>query len=475
MNEVQALPKSMGQYRSRLVQLMRFVLQRKVVLVAAIVLCLADAVILARSLSVGAVALNSADFGAFLRSAHLLASGKNPYDPVYWIPAPFWYGTSTVHDQCPYPPFFSDLIQVLSLPGDTFAYFLWSVFSISALAVTLILLLRHFGTRVPWPWVLLVIGIAFSSYAARNETFHGQANYVLLVCMTLGLWLYGKGNARSAGALWGLIIAVKPFLIVLLLYLLWKRSWRAAVSCIVTGGTVSLVAFGLTLKGSGLTIVRGWLDTTSYFANPPFSARPDNHSIHGLLLRLFAPNPYTIPWVSSGTIITVLSGILLIVLVGAFLLAISGLWQWAGEVPASPVPNAELLVETGLVLALAFTYGPLTEGDHLYLLVPGLVGVFFLTYRRWREAAPTATWWLLTSMLWVMALFRLAIPIQLVVGQASGATWVQVGGPRLLWSGQIGLVLLAATLALAATLWQERQLRLRLAHSALSSVVPAAV
>jgi hypothetical protein len=440
----------------------RILLRPRFVLCVAILLCLFDVLTLVHTLRPTPYAIANADFGAFLRAAHLLRDGKNPYDAMYWKPV-YWYGTASVHDQYPYPPFFAEVIAGLSFFGDTFAYYLWILLSLVALAGTGVLLLRHFGTRVPWHWVLLSVGVILSSSVARNELYHAQTNYVLLAMITLGIWLYGRGRARASGIIWGLAIAVKPFLVVLLIYLLWKRSWRAAISCIATGAIVTALSFLPTL-GNGWEVVHGYIETSAYYAGVPFSARPDNHAVHAFLLRIFSSNPYTIPWVESPPLLTLTTILLAITVLVAFYAGISP--RSTATNPASATgsttksltsrPNAQLLVEVGAAMALSMAYGPFTEGDHLYLLVPGLAGIIMLTYQRFAVHHATSRWWLASSILWSLVLIRLALPISILIGEATGATWAPVGGLRLLWTGQIGFLLLAAALVLAETLRRER-------------------
>ncbi|HLJ80559.1 MAG TPA: glycosyltransferase family 87 protein, partial [Ktedonobacterales bacterium] len=216
---------------ARVAHRLQAIVNPKTVMAVGILLCLFDAGVIGRTLIHSDVSVVGGDFHAYLQAAHLFRAGKNPYDPAYW-PSTFWFGTASVHDQYAYPPIFAQVIMVLSIPGDIFGYVVWVLLSIAAFVGSLVLLLRHFGVRLSWPWTILIIGLALSSYPARSQVFSGQTNWVQLGLLTLGIWLYGRGRPTATGILWALVIVVKPFLILLLVYLIWKRSWRAVCSCI---------------------------------------------------------------------------------------------------------------------------------------------------------------------------------------------------------------------------------------------------
>lgn len=248
--------------------------------------------------------------------------------------------------------------------------------------------------RVAWPWVALIITFAGSTYMVRDDLYHGETNYLLLFLLTLGLWLHSQGRTTASGVNWGLIFIVKPFVGLLVPYLLWRRQWRTALAAICTSGTLMVLSFVPTLP-TGLATVRGWVQVSGYYSSAAYSSRPDNIALHGFILRLFSANDFTAPWLNSGLLVTTLSFGALIVLLLAFFAAVPGK-------KLLTAPDSEraalLLAEVGLVVALGMAYGPLTEGDHLQLLLPGLVGVLLIARRRVLDGSPLRWRWVATAL-----------------------------------------------------------------------------
>lgn len=239
---------------------------------------------------------NSTDFGVYLLASRALASGDDPY-----ASAPFpvsQIGSVEVRDAYVYPPALAEFLVLLLAMGDAFARSVWLVISIASLAGATVLLSRKFGHRLAWKWVVLILSAASVSGIVRLDLYHGETNLLLLLLLTLGLWLLSGRHVTFAGLAWGVATTIKPFLAVLIVYLLWKRAWRAAIATVCTSLTVLVVSFAITWPRTVATLL-GWLRAAGYEASTTFSGRPDNVSIHGLVLRLFDPNPYTRTWIDS--------------------------------------------------------------------------------------------------------------------------------------------------------------------------------
>jgi hypothetical protein len=191
----------------------------------------------------------------------------------------------------------------------------------------------------------------------RAALYYGNADPVLLFVLICGLWLYVHEHSTLSGVLLGLTFVVKPFLGVFALYLVWKRSWKAAFVSILTSGLIFFTSFAPLRELSPNAIVK-WLSTMSYEASPAFAAFPYNVSIQGLFLRLFEENPFTIPWFNSPRLVPLLSFAVLSALEILFVTSVSRARDI--DVDSSTDRPARVLAESGLLLALLFVASPLT-------------------------------------------------------------------------------------------------------------------
>lgn len=376
---------------------------------------------------------NSTDFAAYLKAANFVKHGQNPYDINNWTPA-FFYGTDTVRDQYSYPPLFAEFILVLSLPSDDFAHGLWLFINIALFSGTALLLLRGFGIKVPYQWVALVVGLVGISYIVRDDLYHGQANFLLLFLFTASLYFLSKNKEIPAGLLLGLMFVIKPFLGIFVLYLLWKRAWKATGVSLVTGGVLMVISFLPLLLSTGFASIQSWLQVSSYYSSGPMATRPDNYSLHGLFLRLFSNTLFVQPWLESQAIL-LLCEIALIALLAIILIR---------TISVAKLTNNQkpylILFEAGLYMALIMSYGPLTEGDHLMILLPSLVGVLFMAYQNQTRH------WLALAVVWVLVFLLYFSPISLTPGLPSPLNWHKISGPIILETSNWGILFLLSGL-----------------------------
>lgn len=416
------------------------------ILALAALLVLADGALVAHSVAGNPYWRNSTDFGVYMQAAHAIASGHNPYNQALY-PATTFNGV-VVHDLYAYPPFMAEVLILFGLLGDDGARGLWLLISLGAVVGTFVLLLRGFGPRVRWDVVALCIALFGLANAVRNDLYHGQVNFVLLFLLTLGLWLAQRDQKLAAGILWGVVFSVKPFLGLLLVIALWRREWWFASVSVCASAAIFIVSFMLTLR-TGLATFTGWIDASRYDSSGLFAARPDNLSLTGVILRFFTANPYTTPFSVSPGFAQGVGVLLLVTLLALLLIGIPALVGSSFVAMRQPI---QWLLAYGLALGLSMVYGPLTEGDHLALLLPGLVGVVLwaqrseATWRRWR--APVLLW----ALLFVYALFPFPIPNGVAVNLAGRP----LSGILLLLTAVPVALLLAAFVALLRALWQER-------------------
>ena len=429
---------------------------RLLIAICAALLLIADALALAHTIQGNPYWRNSIDFSVYTRAAAGFAHGQNPYVLSFYTHGsgsiPIFYGVLDIYDIYVYPPFFAEVLWPVVAVSDALARFLWISVSVAALASSMWMLLRRFGTQLSWQVISLIFGLVCATYVARNDLYHGQVNFFLLWLLTLGLFYIHRGRAIGAGVAWGLLFVVKPFFGILVLYLLWRRQWRTAFISIATAGSLLLVSFVPTFL-HGSTVWQSWVQISRTRSSDALVAsRPDNLSIHGLLLRLFHDNLFTTPLASNSSLLS-LSEVFMVVLGIVLLVLVLG-WPLSHSDRTHGVP---LLLDVGCTLGISMAIGPLTEGDHLMLLIPCLVGVLIFAHGQAVRETRTAALWLSTAAAWAVIFLIRSSPWRLGIGVADGASWRHLSGLPILLTGQYGLLLLAASALLAAALAADRR------------------
>ncbi len=127
-----------------------------------------------------------------------------------------------------YPPFAGFVLGALSTLGPVGMVFVLVAIN----AVVLFLAVEHSvrtaaGTPVVSLWLRTVPGAVCLFFIADMFTL-GQPNLGLLVLILGGLMLLRRGRWGWAGTLFALATAIKAFPALVLVYLLWRREWKAA-------------------------------------------------------------------------------------------------------------------------------------------------------------------------------------------------------------------------------------------------------
>jgi hypothetical protein len=400
----------------------------------AIALLLAGCAVLARNVS-DPYWLHTTDFGLYLHAAKQVAAGGDPYAPIAARDGLFFGQPNG--DGYIYPPVLAWALAALLWMGDTPLRLLWIGGMFASLVAATAILLRGFGSRTPWPWIVGAIGVALLTRFFRTDLYHGQANPVLLLALVFGTRSLHRGDSVRAAAWWSVMIMVKPFCAVLVAYLLWRRQWTAAVLCLSVAASAILASFLVVLLRAPESAASFEAMAHYYSAAELAGGRPDNISIHGLAIRLFEANRYTIPFADSHQITVTIEALTIAVLAAPFLMR----WNDGERKPS----GAELLVQVTLAMAIPLVWGPMTNGSHLMLLLPGVAGALMLATsdRRWRLVA--AVW---------SALFLLRMtPVRLesrwfgnLFGGPPEATWETASGFWTLWTAQATVMLVAAAL-----------------------------
>src|SRR5882757_1977517 len=186
------------------------------------------------------------DFPNYYLTARLVREGVDPSRAYEWI----WLQRQKDHrsiDQrvvglVPITPFSTLAVwPIAALPPLT-AKHVWIAFNLVLLILIAVLLRSITGLS------LLQIGILFAlSFPLHRNLLYGQYYILLLGILTAACWAAQRQRNYLAGALVALGIAVKVFPILLTLYFLKKKDWRALFACLLTGAVsarVSVTVFG---------------------------------------------------------------------------------------------------------------------------------------------------------------------------------------------------------------------------------------
>jgi alpha-1,2-mannosyltransferase/arabinofuranan 3-O-arabinosyltransferase len=162
-----------------------------------------------------------------------------------------------------------------------------------------------------------------------------------------------RDGQEISGAALGLVVALKPSLLPVLLWPLVRQRWKALVAALISGAVATLV--GVVVLGPGAT-----LDYIGVLGEQSVSAYWDNASLPSAAARLFTENPYaqnvaTLPW---------MVGVGYALGIGAIVLTVMrvrhgpevGLWALvAASLLASPIAwhNYLVLLGPGVLLLLA--------------------------------------------------------------------------------------------------------------------------
>jgi hypothetical protein len=191
---------------------------------------------------------STTDFISFYQSGSQFLAGTDPYVPFVAYRGPNLN-----------PPWIVALMSQLSRLPLSEAVVIWWAFSFACFFVAIHLIARTVapGHDVVIASVLLVTQAAYSNIRL------GQVAWPVMLLLTAAWCTDRLRRPVACGALLGLAISWKPFLIVFIPYVVWRREWTmlaamgVAIAATVAAG---LVAVGVASYRSWLTILRlvGW-------------------------------------------------------------------------------------------------------------------------------------------------------------------------------------------------------------------------
>ncbi len=206
----------------------------------------------------------------------------------------------------------------------------WPMAELTPLAAKHVWILLNLAFLVPIGWMLrrmtelsyqrisLVLLLSFPLY--RN-LLYGQFYILLLLLLTAACFSYLRGHRALSGALVAIAAACKVFPLLLLVFFLQRRDWRALASATITGLSavaVSIAVFGVNANRTWLEEILPWVMHGAGLGTYANSA-----SISGVLHCLFLSEPQwnPHPWHSSPVMYALLAPALqMLVLAPAILL-----------------------------------------------------------------------------------------------------------------------------------------------------------
>ncbi len=232
------------------------------------------------------------DFGRTFLSAAAFVHGEDMYGRNPSIPWELEDG-STIDLWNLNPPHFHLLLLPLAWLPAGVALVPWLLANAVCGYYSLRTIVREAGltfTVEQRPLVLLGL-LGFIGTASALVT--GHMSFLLLGLVTLSWHAARHGRWTVSGVWLGLALGVKPFLLFLVPYFLWRRQWRATAALAVT--VLLCAAAGFLVFGADNH--RAWWHVLRSADN--WAWLPMNASILGFLTRTFSTNPIFTPLASA--------------------------------------------------------------------------------------------------------------------------------------------------------------------------------
>jgi hypothetical protein len=329
------------------------------------------------------------DFANTYRAATALRQGTDIYAPALaWVET--YQRGQPLTDQYFYAPTYALLLTPLTLLPYQMAIMVWGAFLLSFLCLATFALFRAVSPSIALHLVLLVAALASVMSAVRAEYFLGQANLFMLACISLAIWARLDGRPVLAGCILALALVTKPMLLLISVFLLWKREVKFALTTIA-GFFVLLLTPFLWL---GSVALRNLLKLWDFYSSQYLSFS-ENIAPRGMLERLFTVNPFVAPLVEMPALAVALW---LIVVALIFILVLSVI------APRPFERDSRSLIEFGAMISGLMLVSPLTEPPYLVLLImPMTAALIYLRGVPWRDSAYR---WAVVGLLvlWVLEL-----------------------------------------------------------------------
>jgi hypothetical protein len=306
-------------------------------------------------------------------SAYIAAYGFSHQQPVYVVTAQGGWeelrsglaaqlGVVPEGGSWRYPP----LQSVLMMPFLSFdmwtACLLWNILGCIAVIIAGFLLAAAFdneSTSIVTNRCITII-VIFFFIPLYNTLWEGQFNLLPLLSVAFAFYFLHRKREVYAGMALGVGIAIKLFPAALIVWLLWRRRFKAFFMALLVGLTLTLL--------SGFFI--GWTNLGWYLqhglglANEGWAIQPPNQSLFAFFTRIFTVHPWGPALVTKPELVGPLTWTMRIVLLGGV-----AVLCWPRR------SSFELLaLECSLVLITLFLIAPTAWEHHLVMLyVPFVV------------------------------------------------------------------------------------------------------
>jgi hypothetical protein len=302
------------------------------------------------------------DFYPYYNAALAIRHHVNPYLPVVaaidrYVPGHALPGLLYV-----YAPLFAILLIPLTLLPFHAALVVWDVCLLAFLLGGMYTFARAVGMRLSL-LTILFLGAAVSLQSSiRDEFYLAQADIFLLFLVCVAFWAFAQRNSTAGGIVLAAACVIKPQLLILVAFLVWKREIKSVIVTIVAYLALLLTPF-LWLGGQSL---RDALTAWQFWSNQLVSF-DNNAAPKAILARLFTVNEYVHPLVVAPVLMTAI-WLALALGVTALLMAV------VSQRPFGP--DVRSFLELGIVITAMLLISPLTEYIHLTLLVLPLLALF---------------------------------------------------------------------------------------------------
>ncbi len=228
--------------------------------------------------------LEGNDFSVYYTAARAVLDGVDPYSVEGAGGRPLVY-----------PPGFAVLLAPLAALPFSVAAVLWTALSFAAVFASLWLCLDLLGlSRGPAAWTVGGLALVCSGRMLDSELGNGQANHWVLLGLAACAWLLARARPALGGVALSLAIVAKVTPLLLAVYLVGRREWRALAGVLaglaVAGALLPALALGPRASlDANLTWARAVVGPVlwrSASARPPDRDRPGRE--HGLSLRALA-------------------------------------------------------------------------------------------------------------------------------------------------------------------------------------------
>jgi hypothetical protein len=182
--------------------------------------------------------------------AKAILNGTNPYLPLPQL-ARLWLKQANPADHpTPYPP----MAGILSLPLGFLSYervvAIWLFAELTWLLITLLLLLRWWGTSLNPIKVALLFALSALWMPVNEELWQGQFMSCLMLLLVAAWLALRAGKQLLGGALLGGLIVIKMIGWPIVLFLALRRQWRsagAAAVVIIAANLLATAVLGVTV------------------------------------------------------------------------------------------------------------------------------------------------------------------------------------------------------------------------------------